>query len=258
LRRVRRGEAGQAFIETLLMIWLLTLLFSAILQVFLVHNYAYQMANNAYYSLFKDKAYGEHNHYDKEFVGYPNWNKKPLRAVAPLSQAGGKVHVLAGAGINWSEDDRAAVPMMPFFEDAIVEQLQSNGISRAPVRLKIGTPIPGHNYLDMKYLRMAMGTEGGFGAFFDMIGSIVSISSALGRDPSAYTGGYSEDELDDLFGDYEDANDDLNDQDPNSAQNARDQWDTAHGDFNHDGYNDACEALHGNNASQCRNDRPWE
>jgi hypothetical protein len=110
----------------------------------------------------------------------------------------------------------------------------------------------------MKYLRMGMGTEGGFGAFFDMIGSIVSISSALGRDPSAYTGGYSEDELDDLFGDYEGANDDLNNQDPNAAQDARDTWDEAHGDFNHDGYNDPCEALHGNNASQCRNDRPWE
>ena len=31
------------------MVWLLTLLLSAIFQVFLVHNYTFQMANNAYY-----------------------------------------------------------------------------------------------------------------------------------------------------------------------------------------------------------------
>ena len=256
--RSRPREAGQAFIETVLMIWLLTLLFSAIVQVFLVHNYAYQMANNAYYSLFKDKAYGEYNHYDREFQGFPNFQKKPLRAVTPLQQAGGKVHVLAGPDVNWSSDDRAAVPMMPFFEDAIIEQLQNNGISRAPVRLKIGNRVPGHNYLDMKYLWMGMGTEGGFKPFFGMIESIFKIAEALGHDPSSYTGGYSQDELDDLYGDYEGKSDEMNNQDPNGGQNAKDQWDEAHGDFNHDGYHDACETLHGNNASQCKNDRPWE
>ena len=166
----RGGETGQAFVETLLMVWLLTLLLSAIFQVFLVHNYTFQMANNAYYSLFKDKAYGQHNDPDKEFAGFPNWNKKPLRTVVPLQQAGGHVHDLSGGpGVSWSEDDRAAVPMMPYFEDSIIEQLQNAGVTRAPVRLKIGSPVPGHNYLDHKFLNMAMGTEGGFEAFANMI-----------------------------------------------------------------------------------------
>ena len=240
------------------MIWLLTLLLSAIIQVFLVHNYTFQMANNAYYSLFKDKAYGRYNKPDRGFAGYPNWHKKPLRTVKPLQQAGGRVHVLAGAGINWSEDDRAAVPMMPFFEDAIVEQLQRGGITRAPVRLKIGSPVPGHNYLQMKFLHMAMGTEGGFGAFFDMIGSLISISSELGRNYTDYTDGYSDTDLGGLAGDYGDANDDLNNQDPDAAQKARDQWDVNHGDFNHDGYRDACELVRGDNHPDCKNDRPWE
>lgn len=252
-------EDGQAFIETLLMVWLLTLLFSAILQVFLAHNYAYQMANNAYYSLFKDKAYGTHNKPSMSFNGFPNWHKKPFRTVNPLQQAGGKVHDLSGGpAVSWAQDDRAAVPMMPFFREPIIERLQSINVTAPEVRLKVGTPIPGHNYLDHKYLRMAMGTEGGFSAFFEMIGSIVQIAGALGRDASSYTGGYSEDELEDLFGDYEGAEGDLNDQDPNAAQEAREQWDEAHGDYNHDGYNDHCESLNGNNHPSCKTGRPWE
>ncbi len=251
----RGGETGQAFVETLLMIWLLTLLLSAIFQVFLVHNYTFQMANNAYYSLFKDKAYGKHNDPDMEFVGFPNWNKKPLRTVVPLQQAGGRVHDLSGGpGVSWSEDDRAAVPMMPYFEESIIEQLQNNGITRAPVRLKIGSPVSGHNYLDLKFLNMAMGTEGGFGAFANMIASIVGISTELGRSYTDYTDGYTDGDLDGLLDDYDDENDDLNSQDPETARRA---WDEAHGDFNHDGYNDACEAIRGNNDASCRNNRPW-
>jgi hypothetical protein len=254
----REGEKGQAFIETLLMIWLLTLVISAIIQVFLVHNYAFQMANNAYYSLFKDKAYGTYNKPSHSFDGFPNWPKKPLRAVSPLAQAGGRVHVLAGGGVNWSEDDRAAIPMMPFFQDSIVEELQNRGITRAPVRLKLGTKVGGLNYLETKYLRMGMGTEGGFGAFFGMIESLISMSSQLGTNYTDYTDGYDQGDLEDQADDYDDANDDLNNQDPNAAQNARDQWDNAHGDFNHDGYNDACESIHGNNHPSCNNHRPWE
>lgn len=249
------GEAGQAFIETLLMIWLLTLLLSAIIQVFLIHNYMFQMANNAYYSLFKDKAYGERNKPDWEFTGFPNWPKKPLRTVNPLQQAGGRVHDLDdGPAVTWSEDDRAAVPMMPYFEDAIREQLQNNGITRAPVRLKVGTPVPGVNYLDPKFLHMAMGTEGGFGAFAGMIEAIIGIAGELGGSLSDYTGGYSDTELGGLFDDYEDQNDELDSHSPEEAQNA---WDEAHGDFNHDGFNDACEVLYGNNHESCRNDRPF-
>ncbi len=88
--RFPKGEGGQAFIETLLMIWLLTLLLSAIIQVFLIHNYTFQMANNAYYSLFKDKASGEYNTPSKAFSGFPNPPKKPLRTVKALQQAGGE------------------------------------------------------------------------------------------------------------------------------------------------------------------------
>ena len=253
--RRRNLEAGQAFVETLLMIWLLTLLLSAIIQVFLVHNYTFQMANNAYYSLFKDKAYGTYNNPDQEFTGFPNYRpvSKPLRTVKALQQAGGRVHVEAGGAINWSDDDRAAVPMMPFFKDAIVEQLGRGGITRAPVRLKIGSPVQGHNYLDMKFLRMAMGTEGGFGAFFEMIGSVISISGDLG----SYTD-YTEGDLSDMVGDYDNAGDELNNQDPDAAQKAREQWDEEHGDDNHDGYEDACELIQGNNSPDCKNDRPWE
>lgn len=254
-RRRRHGESGQAFIETLLMIWLLTLMLSAIIQVFLVHNYTFQMANNAYYSLFKDKAYGSFNFSTVPFQGYPVWNKKPLRTVEPLQQAGGRVRDLSGGiAASWSDDDRAAVPMMPYFEDAIIEQLQNNGITRGPVRLKIGHPIPGQNYMDQKFLSMSMGTEGGFVPFGHMIASIVQISGALGQNYTDFTDGYSDGELDGLLGDYEDENGDLNDQSPEQAQNA---WDNAHGDFNHDGYNDACEAINGNNHESCRNNRPW-
>ena len=231
--RRRNLEAGQAFVETLLMIWLLTLLLSAIIQVFLVHNYTFQMANNAYYSLFKDKAYGRYNNPDQEFTGFPNYGpvSKPLRTVKALEQAGGRVHVLAGGAINWSDDDRAAVPMMPFFEDAIVRQLDEGfDITRPPVRLKIGSARPGQNYLDMKFLSMAMGTVGGFGAFFNMIGSVISISNELGRSYTDYTDGDFDDEL----GEYDNADDYLDNQDPDAAR-------------------DACELI-----PECKNDPPWE
>jgi hypothetical protein len=241
------------------MIWLLTLLMSAIIQVFLVHNYAFQMANNAYYSLFKDKAYGKWNKPSEEYQGFPNFDqKKPLRAVSPLEQAGGKVHVTSGGPINWSEDDRAAIPMMPFFQDSIVKELQNRGITRAPVRLKLGTKISGLNYLETKYLRMGMGTEGGFGAFFGMIEALFKMAGQLGVNATDYTNGYDPSDLENEGDKYDQANNDLNNQDPNAAQNARDQWDEAHGDYNHDGYNDVCESMHGNNASICNNHRPWE
>ena len=255
MRLPNAGQTGQAFVETLFMIWLLTLLLSAIIQVFLVHNYTFQMANNAYYSLFKDKAYGEHNDPDKEFAGFPNWHKKPLRTVVPLQQAGGRARDLsAGPAVSWSEDDRAAVPMMPYFEKSIIEQLQNIGVTRVPVRLKIGSPVPGHNYLDQKFLNMAMGTEGGFEAFGEMIASIVGISTALGRSYTDYTDGYTDGDLGGLLDDYDDENDDLNDQDPEEAKKA---WDEAHGDFNHDGYNDVCEDFQGDNDASCKNNRPW-
>ena len=143
-----------------------------------------------------------------------------------------------------SEDDRAAVPMMPFFEDAIVEQLDEGfDITRPPVRLKIGSRVQGQNYLDMKFLSMAMGTEGGFKAFFEMIGSVISISNELGTSYTDYTDGYTEGDLVDELGDYDNADDDLNNQDPDAAQKAREQWDVEHGDYNHDGYEDACELI---------------
>ncbi len=254
----RQSESGQALIETVLMTWLFAILLSAIIQVFLVHNYAYQMANNAYYSLFKDKAYGTYNKPTHRFEGWPNWPHKPLRSVSPLAQAGGRVHVQAGGDVNWSEDDRASIPMMPFFEDSIVLELRNRGVTREPVRLKLGRRDPSLNYLPMKFLWMGMGTEGGFEAFFGMIEALIGISGELGRSYTDYTGGYDQDDLEDFEDDYGDANDDLNDQDPNAAQNARDQWDTAHGDFNHDGYRDACEAVQGNNHPSCKNNRPWE
>ena len=99
-----------------------------------------------------------------------------------------------------------------------------------------------------------MGTEGGFGAFANMIASIVGISTELGRSYTDYTDGYTDGDLDGLLDDYDDENDDLNSQDPETARRA---WDEAHGDFNHDGYNDACEAIRGNNDASCRNNRPW-
>jgi hypothetical protein len=240
------------------MIWLFTILISAIIQVFLMHNYAFQMANNAYYSLFKDKAYGTYNKPDVEFSGYPNWPSKPLRTVSPLAQAGGKITELRTPEINWDQDDRAAFPIMPFFRDSIMEELQSRGIRRNPLWLKLGTKIEGRDFLNQKTLRMAMGTEGGFGAFFSMIESIISISGQLGENYTDFTEGYDEGDLDGMQDDYDQADDDLNDQDPNGGQKAKDEWDNAHGDYNHDGYHDGCEAAQGNNHPNCKNDRPWE
>ena len=254
-----RSQRGQALIETVLMTWLFAILLSAIIQVFLVHNYSYQMANNAYYSLFKDKAYGTYNNPDHRYEGYPNWPHKPLRSVTPLQQAGGRVHDLAGGpAVTWSEDDRASIPMMPFFEDAIVLELRNRGVTREPVRLKLGRRVPSLNYLETKFLWMGMGTEGGFGAFFGMIEALIDISGELGRSYTDYTDGYDQGDLEGFEDDYGDANDDMNDQNPNGGQDAKDQWDIAHGDYNHDGYRDACEAVQGNNHPSCKNDRPWE
>jgi hypothetical protein len=253
-----KSEKGQALIETALMTWLFAILLSAIIQVFLVHNHAFQMANNAYYSLFKDKAYGEYNKPDHRFEGWPNWPRKPLRSVKPLQQAGGRVHVLAGGDVNWSEDDRASIPMMPFFEDSIVLELRNRGVTREPVRLKLGRRDPSLNYMPMKFLWMGMGTEGGFGAFFGMIEALIGIAPQLGQSYTDYTDGYDQGDLEDFEDDYGDANDDMNDQNPNGGQDAKDQWDIAHGDYNHDGYRDACEAVQGNNHPSCKNNRPWE
>jgi hypothetical protein len=240
------------------MIWLLTLVLSAIIQVFLVHNFAFQMANNAYYSLFKDKAYGTYNKPSHEFAGFPNYPHKPLRAVSPLAQAGGKVHVSVNDAITWSEDDRASIPMMPFFQDAIVKELGNRGINKPPVRLKLGNYSPGLNYFTTKNLYMGMGTEGGFEAFFGMIDSLIKMSSKLNTNYTKYTDGYDQGDLEGKAGDYDNANDELNSQDPDAAQKARDTWDIEHGDFNHDGYNDFCEQQHGNNNPTCNNHRPWE
>ena len=176
-----KKESGQALIETVLMIWLFAVLLSAIIQVFLVHNYSFQMANNAYYSLFKDKAYGTYNKPSHRYEGWPNWPHKPLRSVSPLQQAGGKVHVMAGGDVNWSQDDRAAIPMMPFFENSIILELRNRGITRDPVRLKLGTHDPSLNYMPMKSLSMGMGTEGGFEAFFGMIEALIGIAGELGQ-----------------------------------------------------------------------------
>jgi hypothetical protein len=242
------NESGQSLFETLLMVWLLTLLISAIIQVFLIHNYTFQMANNAYYSLFAHKAYQQYSPgYKKGFAGFPNWPKKPLRAVTALQQAGGRVHDEAGGPVNWSEDDRASLPVMPYFEDEIVEALKRAGITRDQVRLKVGTPLPGKNYLDMKFLRMAMGTEGGFGAFGTMISGLVRMAGKLGTDYTNYTGGYSDDFLEGLEGQYNNQSNELGGQEDGQA--AKDAWDENHFDFDHDGYNDFTNA---------KNDRPWE
>lgn len=240
------------------MTWLFAVLLSAIIQVFLVHNYTFQMANNAYYSLFKDKAYGTYNKSSQEHQGWPNWQHKPLRSVSPLLQAGGKVHTMAGGDVNWSQDDRAAIPMMPFFENAIIRELRNRNVTRADVRLKLGNHDPSLNYMPMKALWMGMGTEGGFGAFFGMIEGLIGMSVELGRSYTEYTDGYDEGDLEDYEDDYGDANDDLNNQDPNSGEDAKDLWDVQHGDLNHDGYRDSCEAAQGNNHPSCKNNRPWE
>jgi hypothetical protein len=254
----RENQHGQAFVETLLMIWLLTVLISAIIQVFLAHNYIFQMANNAYYSLFKDKAYNTYNKPDVEFSGFPNWPSKPLRTVRALPQAGGKIHEFRTPEINWDHDDRASLPIMPFFKDSIMEELQNRGISRQPLWLKVGTKIEGRNFLDQKTLRMAMGTEGGFEAFFDMIGSIIQIAQRLGENYTDYTEGYNEGDLEGMEDQYNQGNNQLNSQDPDAAQKARDQWDVEHEDYNHDGYREPCEAAQGDNHPSCKNDRPWE
>jgi hypothetical protein len=253
-----KSESGQALIETVLMIWLFSVLLSAIIQVFLVHNYSFQMANNAYYSLFKDKAYGTHNKPSEEYTGWPNFARfKPLRSVSPLQQAGGKVHAMTGGGDdNWSLDDRAAIPMMPFFENSIILELRNRGITREPVRLKLGTYNPSQNYMEMKSLRMGMGTRGGFEAFFAMIEALIGIANELGSNYTEFTDGYTEDDLEGYEDQYGNADGDLNEQ--NDGEDPRDVWDENHGDSNHDGYRDDCEAMNGNNHPSCKNNRPWD
>jgi hypothetical protein len=249
------SERGQSLFETVLMVFLLTLLLSATIQIFLVHNYAYQMANNAYFSLFKDKAYNTYNKPSKGYAGYPNWPKKPLRTVKPLKGSG--IATLGNAAATWSQDNRASVPMMPFFEEPIIRELRNIGVTREPVRLKIGSPIQGHNYLDMKWLYMGMGTEGGFGAFFEMISSLVQMAVKLGKGATTYTNGYSYGDLQNMQGDYDSSNNDLNSSEDGGKAQQEYAWDEAHGDYNHDGYNDACESVHGNNHPSCKNPRPW-
>jgi hypothetical protein len=90
------------------------------------------------------------------------------------------------------------------------------------------------------------------------IEALIGISGELGRNYTDYTEGYDQGDLEDFEDDYGDADDDMNDQDPNGGQDAKDQWDTSHGDYNHDGYRDSCEAAQGNNHPSCKNDRPWE
>jgi hypothetical protein len=91
-----------------------------------------------------------------------------------------------------------------------------------------------------------------------MIEGLIGIAGELGQSYTDYTGGYDADDLEDLEDDYDDANQDLHDQDPSGGQKAKDGWDEEHGDFNHDGYRDACEAVQGNDHPSCKNDRPWE
>lgn len=241
------------------MAWLLTLLISAIIQVFLVHNYTFQMANNAYYSLFKDKAYDNNNSYDVGFMGYGNYTpvRKPFRAVNAQSGAGGtgEVHTQSeGATATW-RDDRAAVPMMPYFEPYIIAELESRWNMSEKVRLKVGTYDPNANpHIKPKFLRMAMGTEGGFGAFFGMIESLISMAGDFGGSLPEYTGGYDEDDLENAGDDYDDANDDLNENEPPTEEEIRREWAEANGDYNYDGYNDLCELTHGNNHPDCAYD----
>lgn len=241
----RAGERGQSVVETVFVVLLLTLLISGIIQIFLVHNYAFQMANNAYYSLFKHRAY-RHNQPSEEFVGFPNYYKKPLRAVRPPK--GGRVHTLAGPAVNWSEDDRTSVPMMPFYRESIIEEMERVGITAAPVRLKIGRYRPGMKYLDVKFMFIGAGTKGNdLGAIFRLLGGLFRLTRKFGGDLLNYTGGYTEDTLRHQVGSMRRAQRRQGGVGDGSA--AKDQWDELNGDYNHDGYDDF---------SGVENCRPWE
>ncbi|MGH9461108.1 MAG: hypothetical protein ACRD1X_07805 [Vicinamibacteria bacterium] len=222
---------GQSLVETTVMIFLLTLMISAILQIFLVHNYAFQMANNAYYSLFKDRAY-RHNTTSDEFHGYPNYYRKPLRAVRPWP-AGGRVHRLAGSPTNWSEDDRASVPMMPFYEQAIVDQMKAAGITRDRVRLKIGQHRTGASYLDMKFLFIGAGTKGDdIWAVFRMLESLWGLTRRFGREFMGFTQGYDSESLGSQFEDLEAAVGVLGSEpDSGATEELRGVWRQRGGDF---------------------------
>jgi hypothetical protein len=171
-------------------------------------------------------------------------------------QAGGKVQAESGGQTDWTGDDRAAIPMMPFFENAIVTELRNRNVTVEKVRLKLGNYEPGLGYLRLKVLWMGMGTEGGFEAFFGMIEGLFTMAPQLGASATNYTDGYDADDLQNQKDNYENQDDNLNNQD--TGEEAKDQWDVDHGDFNHDGYRDQCEAANGNNHPSCKNDRPWE
>lgn len=200
---------------------LLSFVLVAIIQVFMVHNYAFQMANNAYYSLFKDLAYNR-NYPDKDFWGFPNYKGKPLRSVDPWPLTPGRIHTLAGSYINWTEDDRASVPMMPFYRTPIIETMRSAGITTEPVRLKVGTRIPGHSYLDMKFMYIGSGTKGAYLlAVVDIVTQLVGALADVvgGGSYTDYTGGltYEDPEAaDSRRGEINEGNDSLQDSDGNN------------------------------------------
>jgi len=178
-------------VETIFMALLLSFALVAIIQVFMVHNYAFQMANNAYYSLFKDLAY-HRNYPDKDFWGYPNYKGKPLRSVDPWPLSPGRIHVLAGGDKNWQFDDRASVPMMPFYRTPIIETLDRAGIKMDPVRLKVGTRVPGLSYLEMKFIYIGSGTKGAYLlAVIDIVTQLVGAMADIlgGGSYTDYTGG---------------------------------------------------------------------
>ncbi len=146
--RLSRASSGQALIETVLMIALFTVLLSAIIQVFLVHNYTFQMANNAYYSLFKDKAYGTYNKPTHRYRGLSELAPQAAPVRVP-AQAGGRkgASEVGGGDVNWTGDDRAVIPMMPFFENAIVPELRNRDVTRGKSaaqagKLRAGAQLP--------------------------------------------------------------------------------------------------------------------
>jgi hypothetical protein len=216
---------GQAVVETIFMALLLSFLLVAIIQVFMVHNYAFQMANNAYYSLFKDVAY-HRNYPDRDFDGYstdaPNFRGKPLRSVDPWPQSPGRIHVLAGSYTNWTQDDRASVPMMPFYRTPIIDTMRAAGINTDPVRLKVGTRRPGAPYLDMKFMYVGSGTKGDY--LLVVVDIAIGLVRALGElvgggSYTDYTGGLTfenPEDADSQRGQINEGNDSLQDGDGNN------------------------------------------
>ena len=249
-----RGQKGQAVVETIFMIIVLTLLLSAIIQIFLVHNYAFQMANNAYYSLFKDKAY-KNDRYDVKYQGPPNYPlKKPLRAVEPWPP-NGRVYTQS-QGRNW-EDDRASVPMMPFYKDAIIDQMKRGGITREPVRLKIGQYQQGVNWLNYKFMHIGAGTDGSYLlAIVDLVDMLIrdlswlggggnyqdyTMGQDIGSLGSSASGGATQQSNMGSSGNLQDGD--------GNQRSMYEAYDFHHGDYNRDGKND----ITGESTN-----RPWE